>query len=276
MIASKIVVVVQARMGSSRLPGKVMLPVLGKTLLALMIERVQMSKHRFTVVIATSDDSADDIIATEAAQIGVKVYRGSQTNLLDRHYCASRELDADVVLKIPSDCPLIDPEIIDQVLGFYLDNDGNYDYVSNLHPATYPDGNDVEVMSAPCLKLTWMEASRPLELEHTTPFIWENPHLFHIGNVNWNTGLDYSMSHRFTIDYPDDYEFIKRVFEELYPQKPDFSCQDILDLLQRKPEIYELNTRYAGVNWYRNHLSELKTITPGQTKVLATSVPNTF
>lgn len=276
MIASKIVIVIQARIGSSRLPGKVMLPVLGKTLLARMVERVQMSRHKFTIVIATSDESADDVIAAEATRIGVAVYRGSQNNLLDRHYRASRELDADVVLKIPSDCPLIDPEVIDHVLDFYLDNDGKYDYVSNLHPATYPDGNDVEVMSAPCLKLTWMEACRPLELEHTTPFIWENPHLFQIANVSWNTGFDYSMSHRFTIDYQEDYEFIKRVFEELYPNKPNFSCQDILDLLQRKPEIYELNVHYAGVNWYRNHLTELKTIAPEQTKMLATSVSNPF
>ncbi len=276
MIASKIVIVIQARMGSSRLPGKVMLPVLGKTLLARMVERVQMSRHKFTIVVATSDESADDVIAAEADRIGVAVHRGSQTNLLDRHYRASRELDADVVLKIPSDCPLIDPRIIDQVLGFYLDNNGEYDYVSNLHPATYPDGNDVEVMSAPCLKLTWMEASRPLELEHTTPFIWENPHLFQIANVSWETGLDYSMSHRFTIDYREDYEFIKRVFEELYPHRPDFSCQDILDLLERNPELYELNARYAGVNWYRSHLSELKTISPEQTKTLVTAAPNLF
>jgi spore coat polysaccharide biosynthesis protein SpsF len=104
-------------------------------------------------------------------------------------------------------------------------------------------------------------------LEHTTPYIWENPEKFRIANVAWSTGLDYSMSHRFTIDYEADYQFIKRVFEELYPTKPNFSCDDILALLDQKPEIYQINAQYAGVNWYRNHLNELKTISSEQTKL---------
>ena len=142
-----------------------------------------------------------------------------------------------------------------------------YDFVSNLHPATFPDGNDVEIMTMACIEKAWKEASRPLELEHTTPYIWENQEKFRIANVTWDTGLDYSMSHRFTIDYEADYQFIKRVYEELYPQKPDFSCGDILTLLTEKPEIYNINAQYAGVNWYRNHLDELKTISEGQTKL---------
>jgi spore coat polysaccharide biosynthesis protein SpsF len=154
------------------------------------------------------------------------------------------------------------------VLDFYFANPGGYDYVSNLHPATFPDGNDVEIMSMDCLEKTWKEANRSLELEHTTPYIWENPEKFNIGNVLWGTGLDYSMSHRFTIDYEADYHVIKRVFEELYPKRPDFSCYDILALLDNNPDIYRLNAQYAGVNWYRNHLDELKTISRGQTRMV--------
>ncbi len=90
--------------------------------------------------------------------------------------------------------------------------------------------------------------------------------MFHIGNIVWETGLDYSMSHRFTIDYQDDYYFIERVFEDLYPVNPNFSCTDIIEMLQHKPEVYAINAGYAGVNWYRNHLDELKTILPGDTK----------
>jgi spore coat polysaccharide biosynthesis protein SpsF len=122
-------------------------------------------------------------------------------------------------------------------------------------------------MTMACLEKTWREATKKLELEHTTPYIWENHHNFRIGNVIWDTGKDYSMSHRFTIDYEADYQFIKTVYEELYPMKCDFSCGDILRLLEQKPEIYEINARYAGVNWYRNHMDELKTISSDQTKL---------
>ncbi len=265
---TKIVIVVQARMSSSRLPGKVMLPILGKSLLYRMIERVQMIKHQAEIVVATSTDTRDDVIETEAATIGVPCYRGSLDNCLDRHYQAGKKHEADIVIKIPSDCPLIDPRIIDDVLTFYFDHPGQYDFVSNLHPATFPDGNDVEIMTMDCLEKTQKEANRPLELEHTTPYIWENPGKFKIANIGWSTGLDYSMSHRFTIDYPEDYQFIKRVYEELYPAKADFSCDDILALLKVKPEIYNINAAYAGVNWYRNHLNELKTVGADQTKSL--------
>ena len=268
-MADKVLIIVQARMASSRLPGKVMLPVVDKSLLALMIERLQMIKHKATIVIATTVSPDDDIIVDEADMLNVPYYRGDQYNLLDRHYQAALLHDADVVLKIPSDCPLIDPCIIDDVHTYYFKHKGMYDYVSNLHPATYPDGNDVEIMTMDCLKQTWKNADKSMELEHTTPHIWENPQLFSIGNVTWETGLDYSMSHRFTIDYLEDYHFIKTVFEELYHQNKKFSCLDIIRLLHRKPDIYQINAEYAGVNWYRHHLNELKTINPEQTREIS-------
>lgn len=266
---AKVVIVVQARMSSTRLPGKVLLPILGKSLLARMIERLQMIRHEAAIVVATSDHEQDDIIQTEAGAIGVPCFRGSLDNCLDRHYQAGLKYGADVVIKIPSDCPLIDPRIIDEVLDFYFAHEGEYDFVNNLHPATWPDGNDVEIMTMPCIQKAWKEASRKLELEHTTPYIWENPDKFRIANISWSKGKDYSMSHRFTIDYPEDYQFIKCVFEHLYPQKADFSCDDILNLLESKPEIYQINSGYAGVNWYRNHLDELKTVGADQTKTIS-------
>jgi len=268
-MAEKTVIVVQARMSSTRLPGKVMLPILGKSLLRRMIERLQMINHNAQIVIAASDDKADDVIEQEAAQIGVACYRGSLNDLLDRHYQVAKKYEADILLKIPSDCPLIDPRVIDEVLDFYFEYPGKYDYVSNLHPATFPDGNDVEIMTMHCLEKTWSEATKLLEREHTTPYIWEHPEIFSIGNLTWDSGKDYSMSHRFTIDYEADYRFIKRVYEELYPERPDFSCEDILDLINKKPEVYNINAQYAGVNWYRNHLDELKTVSAAQTKTIA-------
>lgn len=264
-VEKQITLVVQARVGSSRLPGKILLPILGETLLFRMVERLKRTKRIVSIVIATSTNAEDDAIEKLCKDNKWDCYRGNLTDLLDRHWQVAALTEADIVLKIPSDCPLIDPKIIDKALDFYIENEDTYDYVSNLHPATYPDGNDVEVMSMACLTKAWEEATKPMELEHTTPYIWENPDKFQLANVAWETGLDYSMSHRFTIDYYEDYEFIKRIFEELYPVKPKFDLQDILALLEREPAIYDLNKMYAGVNWYRHHLHELKTVDESMT-----------
>jgi spore coat polysaccharide biosynthesis protein SpsF len=264
----KIVTLVQARTSSTRLPGKVLLALCGEPLLIRMVERVQKAKLAGQIVVVTTDDSSDDPIADLCNLHRIAVFRGDMDNLLDRHYQAAKAYNAEIVLKIPSDCPLIDPSIIDVVIDYYLQNSGKFDYVSNLHPATYPDGNDVEVMSFRSLEMAWKNATRKLELEHTTPYLWENPDQFSIGNVFWPSGKDYSMSHRWTIDYPEDYQFIKAVCEELYPKNAAFTLQEILELLGIKPEIHQINAHLAGVNWYRNHLSELKTVTKEQTKLV--------
>lgn len=264
----KIVVVIQARMTSSRLPGKVLMPVLGKSLLVRMVERVKRTAYPIHIVIATSTDESDDVIEEEARQNNIDCYRGSLDNLMERHYQAAKLYNADLIIKIPSDCPLIDPAIIDETIDLYYRHGGTHDYVSNLHPATFPDGNDVEIMTIDCLKKARRMARHPWELEHTTPVIWEHPEHFRIGNHTWKTGFDCSMTHRFTIDYIEDYDFIVAVFEKLYPVKPHFSCNDIVQLLEVHPEIYQINEMYAGVNWYRNHLSDLKTISTHQTKLI--------
>jgi spore coat polysaccharide biosynthesis protein SpsF len=264
----KIVTVIQARTGSSRLPDKIFLPLADKPLLFRMYERVASSKLKGTIIIATTTDKSDDKVETFCKEHKLNYYRGHQTDLLDRHYQTAKIYKADAVAKIPSDCPLIDPRIIDKVFAFYLEHKDEYDYVSNLHPATYPDGNDVEIMSFEALENAWLNAKKQFEREHTTPYLWENPDKFRIGNVTWETGLDYSMTHRFTIDYQEDYEFIKKVYDELYNKKPDFSLEDILNLLNENPDIKKINEKYYGVNWYRNHLDELKTITLNQTNII--------
>jgi len=263
-----IVTVIQARTGSSRLPNKIFLPLSNAPLLYRMYERVAASKLRGTIIIATTTDKNDDQVEELCKEYQLNCFRGHPTDLLDRHYQAAKLLTADAVVKIPSDCPLIDPNIIDKVLQFYIDNSDKYDFVSNLHPPTYPDGNDVEIMSFEALKDALENAKLELEREHTTPYFWENPDRFRIGNVVWETGLDYSMSHRFTIDYEKDYNFIKQVYDELYPINNKFTLKDIFYLLERKPDIKKINEEYCGVNWYRNHLSELKTITSDQTKLI--------
>ena len=258
------VVVVQARTGSTRLPGKIMMPLAGAPLLVRMIERVRAAKTAVDVVVATTTDAADDAVVELCRLHAVPVFRGHPTDLLDRHYQAAR--GADVVVKIPSDCPLIDPSVIDRVIGAF--DPSTHDFVSNLHPATYPDGNDVEVMSMTALETAWREAKKPHEREHTTPFLWDQPARFRVGNVTWETGLDYSMSHRFTIDYPEDYAMIAAVYDALYTAGRVFSLADILDFLSVRPDVFALNAKYAGVNWYRNHLGDLQTVKASETKRL--------
>jgi spore coat polysaccharide biosynthesis protein SpsF len=170
------------------------------------------------------------------------------------------------VVKIPSDCPLIDPRIIDRVVSVYRTDPDAHDFVSNLHPASYPDGNDVEVVPRSILEIAWREAASAHEREHTTPFIWDHPERFRIGNVRWNGGPDLSMSHRFTIDYPEDLAFVRAVFAELYrPDEAPFPLESILALLEQRPEIMALNRHLAGINWYRHHLDQLRTVSRSET-----------
>lgn len=261
-----IVTIIQARTGSSRLPNKIMRPLAGKPLLTRMVERVLAAQRAGTVVVATTVDRSDDPVEALCRAEGFHCYRGDALDLLDRHYQAANHFLAGAVVKIPSDCPLIDPAIIDRVIGEFETHDGEFDYVSNLHPATYPDGNDVEIMTMDALETAWREAKRPLEREHTTPFLWENPDRFRIGNVVWETGLDYSMSKRWTIDYEADYLFIAAVYDALFPKNPLFGLNDILEFLAHYPEVEEFNSGYAGVNWYRHHLNELRTVSAAHTR----------
>jgi spore coat polysaccharide biosynthesis protein SpsF len=194
------------------------------------------------------------------------VYAGHPTDLLERHVGAARQLRADVVVKIPSDCPLIDPGIIDRVVGLFRQAGWHYDFVSNLHPASYPDGCDVEVMSLAALETAWREARKPHEREHTTPFLWDQPRRFRVGNVRWESGRDLSMTHRLTIDYPQDYALVRAVFEALHrPGAPPFTLEEILSFLDRHPEVFALNRTLAGINWYRHHLNDLATVTASET-----------
>jgi len=233
-----------------------------------MFERVNAANLKGEVVIATTTDTSDDEVQKLCTEFKINCFRGHPTDLLDRHYKAAKIFNADAVVKIPSDCPLIDPIIIDKVIGYYLVNPEKFDYVSNLHPQSYPDGNDVEIMNIRALENAWQNAAKDFEREHTTPYLWENPDKFRIGNVIWESGFDFSMTHRFTIDYREDYEFIKSVYDELYSDENIFSLDDILALLERKPDLLKINQKYNGVNWYRNHLNELKTITHEQTKII--------
>jgi spore coat polysaccharide biosynthesis protein SpsF len=242
------------------------MPLQGKPLFVRQAERVRAARLCGRVIIATTTQQEDDVIVEICRKEGLECYRGHPQDLLDRHYRAALQFGRETVIKIPSDCPLIDPAVIDKVVGYWFRRDGEFDFVSNLHPATWPDGNDVEIMSFHALEQAWREADRPMEREHTTPFIWERPERFRIGNVTMEGGVDYSMTHRFTIDYEADYRLIRAVFEELYPVDRLFGVDAIVALLARRPDLYAINADLAGINWYRHHLDELRTVGAAQTK----------
>jgi spore coat polysaccharide biosynthesis protein SpsF len=266
---SNVLTVIQTRSASSRLPNKILYPLMGKPLLVRMVERVKSAKLSEIVVVATTTNSEDDMIEEICYKEKICCFRGNPTDLLDRHYKVASLFGAEIIVKIPSDCPLIDPKIIDKVISYYLCHQSDFDFVSNLHPATYPDGNDVEIMPFNILEISWKKANKDFEREHTTPYIWDNPDIFRIGNVTWESGLNNSMTHRWTIDYEEDYIFINAIYNQLYEKNPAFGLYDILDLLKRKPILKEINNKFIGVNWYGHNLNELKTITMNETKLIA-------
>ncbi len=232
----KTVIVVQARMTSTRLPGKVLLPLAGQPMLVRLLERLRRVQRAQGIVIATTTNAADDPIAALCAQQGVSCHRGSEHDVLSRYADAARLHGADTVVRITSDCPLIDPALIDHVIAAY--EEGDCDYVSNMLPPTWPYGMAVEVFSAAALAQAHAEATQAAEREHVTPFLYWQPERYRLRNVASPVDLS---QHRWTVDTPEDYELVSRLFEHLMPTHPHFTQPDVLALLEQHPDWIALN-----------------------------------
>lgn len=234
---NRVLAIIQARMGSTRLPGKVMKELYGKTVLAHVIERVSQIKLLDDIVIATTVLKQDDIIAEEARKCGVKYFRGSEENLLSRYYKAARKNEGDIIVRITSDCPLIDPHVSNEIIDFYLNN--NYTLVTNggePEYRTYPRGLDTAVFSFTVLEEAYKNATEDYQLEHVTPYIYEN----YDGVYYYKNRVDYS-KYRLTLDEEDDWRLIKAIYHHLYKGKHDFYLPDIIKLLETRPELAEIN-----------------------------------
>jgi len=243
-------------MGSSRLPGKILLPLLEKPILQIEIERMRKCNKVDEIVVITTKQPRDDSIVDLCEELSCRWYRGSESDLLDRHYKASKELGAEIVLKMPSDSPFMDPELVDQ--GISLMEEMQSDYVSNYHPPSFPDGMDVEVFSFDALEEAWRLATECFQREHTTPFIWDQPEKFKIGNFKNPYGKMF-MTHRWTLDYPDDYSMIQALTSKV---KDTYACYEtLLRAYEESEEIRKINAHLSGVNWYRNCPERLRTIT---------------
>lgn len=237
----KVVIIVQARMASTRLPGKILKRVLNKTLLEYELERLGRVTIPAKLVIATTDHGEEQPILALCDQLGVATFRGSETDVLARYYGAATYYQADAVVRITSDCPLIDPAVVDEVIGFYLAHAAEYDYVSNTFPdLTYPRGLDTEVFSYRALETAYCEAADPVEREHVTIFIKRRPERFRICNRPYSS--DYS-HYRWTVDTPEDLELIAKMLTALYPVNPRFTLEDCLALLTEHPEWADLNAQ---------------------------------
>lgn len=234
----KTVIVVQARMTSTRLPGKVLKQVLGKSLLEYLVERLRRVRLADAFVIATTTNDTDLPIVELCRRLALPVTRGSELDVLSRYGEAARLHDADVIVRVTSDCPLIDPSVIDDAIGLYRTHRPEYDYVSNALIQSYPYGMAVEVFSRQALEQAQREACAEPEREHVTPFIYTRPERYRVGHLVQPE--DHSHQ-RWTVDTPEDFELVRRILEALYPQKPEFDMQDVLALLERNPEWLAIN-----------------------------------
>lgn len=233
-----VVCIVQARVGSTRLPAKVLKKICGKTVLEHDINRLSDVKNINKIVIATTTLENDDLIVEEASRIGVACFRGSEEDVLSRYYHAAKEHNADVVVRVTSDCPLIDSKVTQDIIEFFLLNLDKYDYVSNTIDRTYPRGLDTEVFSFKSLEKAFSEAVQLRDREHVTPYIWSNKQLFR--NYQYKNNNDYS-NLRWTLDTEEDLTLIKDIYNYLYKTNEKFLMDDILDLYNKHPELNFIN-----------------------------------
>ena len=229
-----VVAIIQARMGSTRLPGKSMMKISGKPLLWHVIQRVRRAKSVGRIVVATTRKRQDDAIAGFCRKNGVPVFRGNAENVLGRYFAAAKRAKAKTVVRITADCPLADPGVIDSLVG--ICRAGKYGYCSNVHPRSYPTGMDAEVFSFQALSKANEKAKSGFEREHVTPYMWQEPGRFRVGNLKNRKDLS---GIRLTVDYAGDMKAVRRIYALLGRKgiTHEFGLKQVLALLRKNPEL---------------------------------------
>lgn len=245
----KTIALIQARMSSSRLPGKVLQDIAGQPMLLQVIHRAQQAKSIDTVAVVTSTQDEDDAIERLCQENRVPCFRGSLDDVLDRYYQAAIHFQADAVVRLTADCPLLDPAIIEQVVRTFHGN--SFDYVANILEITYPDGLDTEVFTFETLERAWREARLKSEREHVTVYILKHPELFRLGSVKQAEDLS---ALRWTVDTPWDLEFVRTVYS-FFPDA-DFGMMDIVKVMREHPEMSEINSAQQRNEGYQKSLRE--------------------
>jgi spore coat polysaccharide biosynthesis protein SpsF len=245
----RVVAIIQARMGSTRLPGKVLMDIAGKPMLWHVIERVKGCKKVDSIVVATTTDESDSKIIKFCKQNAINYFAGSENDVLDRYYQAAKSFNADSIVRITADCPVIDPQIVDEVIHEYVEK--GYD-VCGLS-GEFPDGLDVTVFSFETLEDTWKNAKLSSEREHVGPYMWKHPDKFKLGEYIKFYDLSH---HRWTVDEEKDLQFIREIFSRLYESGKIFLTEDILNLLEREPELLKINEGIIRNEGYVKSLNE--------------------
>lgn len=242
--------IIQARMDSTRLPGKVMKKILGRPILWYLINRLQQAQLIDKIIIATTDKENDSPILELAKSLGLDSYAGSENDVLDRYYQTAKKYGAETIARITADCPLIDPALVDNVIRQYLENTDNLDYVQS--GISYPDGIvETSVFSFALLEKAWREAKLPSEREHVTPYFWKNPHLFRVLTIENNEDLS---DMRLTVDDDADFQLVSELFRNLYREGEIFHMGEILDLLKERPDLLKLNEQTVRNEGYLESL----------------------
>lgn len=236
----KVVCLVQARVGSTRLPGKILKEICGKTILHHEIDRLKKCKEIDEIVIATTDKEDDDKIVNEAKKLSVKYFRGSENDVLSRFYYAAKENNADIIVRVTSDCPCIDFEILDKMLIYFKEKykEKQVDYLSNTIKRTYPRGYDIEIFTFSALEKSYINAEKEYEREHVTPYIYDKTNNFL--KLSFENKEDYS-NYRVTLDTIEDFIVIKNIFENLYYKNPYFKLNDVVQYLNNNLHIVDIN-----------------------------------
>lgn len=243
------IAVIQARMGSTRFPGKSLAALAGRPILARVVERAAAISGVAQVVVALPVDAEDDRLAALARDQGAPVFRGDPADVLDRVYRAALAARADIVVRLTADCPLLDPEVSGRVLAALTDG---VDYASNVHPPTFPDGLDTEAMAMTALETAWREAAQPSDREHVTPFLWRRPDRFRAANVAHDRDLS---GFRWTVDEPDDVPLLDAVCREL-DGRGLFGLDDVIGLLDARPDIAARAAAHARNEGYAASLKD--------------------
>jgi spore coat polysaccharide biosynthesis protein SpsF len=236
----KVLGILQARVSSSRLPGKVMRPLLGAPMIERQVERLRRARTIGQLVLATSTDPSDDVLVQWAQRAGVGLHRGSLDDVLDRFVTAARPYRPEHVVRLTADCPLADPTVIDRVVEAHRSSGA--DYSSNTLEPSYPDGLDVEVMTMAALEAAAREATAAYQREHVTQFIVRHPERFRLHNVAAERDLS---ALRWTVDEPADFELVEAIYRALYPSNPAFTTAEVLDFLRDNPRWIAHNTHHA-------------------------------
>jgi len=230
----KPIAIIQVRMGSTRLPGKVLKKLNGITILESLLNQLNYSRLLNDKIIATTLNSEDDVIVNFCESKGIKCFRGSVNDVLDRYHKCAKKFSINTIIRITSDCPLMDPQVVDDVIDFYLKN--SYDYVNNFYKRTYPYGNDVEIFSLKVLEKVWEKATKLSEREHVTPYIYNNPDEFSLG---WIENKENLSEFHWTVDRKEDLIFVQKIFKKI--SKRPILMKDIIDVIKDDPSLLEIN-----------------------------------